>query len=448
MNTITKNNKNDELEFLPAALEIQQTPPLPMARYIVWAIVTFFTIGVIWSWVGYVDIVSVAMGKIVPSSRVKIIQPLETGMVRAIYVKDGDNVQAGDVLIELDPTLTDADQMQTKEQQLALKLDRARILTILDIVDNEEDKDYFLELNDATPSQIKLQKDRINKQLNEYSALKAALKDEKTQRQAERAATVERIKQLDSTIPLVTERAKSLEDLLKDNMVPRVQWLELEQERIEQVQERNVQKNNSRMVDSAIANINQRLSAQKAEFEKTLLTELSDIENRISAFNQEMVKADKRVTLQKLTSPVTGTVHQLSIHTIGGVVTPAQELMHIIPHDDPVEVEAWLPNKDIGFVNEGQEAEIKVETFPFTKYGLVQGEIVTVSNDATPDENLGLVYAMRVSMEKTTMNVKDKVVNLSPGMAVTVEVNLGKRRLLEYLLTPLLRYKDESVRER
>jgi len=441
-------NSDDELEFLPAALEIQQTPPLPMARYIVWAIMTFFTFGVIWSYVGKIDIVSVATGKIVPSSRVKIIQPLEAGVVRAIYVKEGDDVNAGDVLVELDPTLTDAEQMQTKDQQLALKLDRARIQSILEKVDGKDPKDIFSKLIEATPSQIKLQQDRISKQLHEYYSLLEALKDEKKQRQAERGGISERIRQLDSTIPLITERAKSLEDLLKDNMVPRVQWLELEQKRIEQVQERNVQKNNSKMVGSAIANITQRLAAQKAEFEKTLLTELSDVENRIMAFDQEVVKADKRVTLQNLRSPVTGTVHQLVIHTIGGVVTPAQELMHIIPYDDPIEVEAWLPNRDIGFVHEGQKAKIKVETFPFTKYGLVDAEILNVSNDATPDENMGLVYAMRVKMFQKTMNVKDKIVNLTPGMAVTVEMNLGKRRLIEFLLSPLLRYKDESVRER
>ncbi|MCG8379879.1 MAG: biotin/lipoyl-binding protein, partial [Proteobacteria bacterium] len=170
MKTTIRNNYDEELEFLPAALEIQQTPPLPMARYIVWAIMIFFTIGVIWSWVGHVDIVSVAMGKIVPSSRVKIIQPLETGVVREIYVKEGDEVNAGDVLIELDPTLTGADHIQTKEQQLALKLDRARIQTILDKVNNKGEKEYFSKLEDATTEQIKLQQDRINQQLNEYYA--------------------------------------------------------------------------------------------------------------------------------------------------------------------------------------------------------------------------------------------------------------------------------------
>lgn len=133
---------------------------------------------------------------------------------------------------------------------------------------------------------------------------------------------------------------------------------------------------------------------------------------------------------------------------MGGVVTPAQELMHIIPDEDAFEIEAWILNKDIGFVHDGQEVEIKVETFRFTKYGTIDGELINVSNDATQDEHFGLVYAARVKMDKTTMKVEDKNVNLSPGMAVTVEINMGKWRLIEFLMSPLLRYKDESVRER
>ena len=154
------------------------------------------------------------------------------------------------------------------------------------------------------------------------------------------------------------------------------------------------------------------------------------------------------MTLQKLTAPVAGKVHQLAVHTIGGVVTPAQELMHIVPIAGNLEVEAWLPNKDIGFVEDGQPAVLKVETFPFTLYGTIDAEVINVSNDATPDERLGLVYAMRVKMHQTTMQVKEKIVNLSPGMAVTVEVNMGKRRLIEFLLSPLLKYKNEAMRER
>ncbi len=452
-------NKNEELEFLPAALEIQETPPLPVSRYILWSIMLFFIITVVWASIGEVDIVGVAQGKIVPSGRVKIIQPLETGVVRSIYVKEGEHVDQGQPLIELDATLTGADHQSIKEQQLALKLDRARLVTILKelvargegIVERHEGLNpdsQSLIPETATSDQIKIMKQRIQTQLNEYLARGEALKDEKKQRQAERNAIAQRIQQLDATIPLISERAKSLEDMVKKDMMPRVQWLELEQERIEQVKERDVQKSNLASLDAAIANINQRMAALKAEFETRILTELADTENRIAALEQEKVKAEKRFTLQKLTAPVSGKIHRLAIHTIGGVVTPAQELMHIVPDEDAIEVEAWLPNKDIGFVHEGQTAEIKIETFPFTKYGLIDAEILNVSNDAIPDEHLGLVYAMRVKMHQTTMQVQAKIINLSPGMAVTVEVNLGKRRLIEYLLSPLLRYKDESVRER
>ena len=441
----------EELEFLPAVLEIQETPPLPMAQKIFRAIVLFFIFVVVWSIVSKVDIVGVAQGKIIPSGNVKIIQPLETGIVRNIFIKEGDHVEAGQDLIELDTTLAGAERLQVKEQQLSLKLDRARLLTILEQPTTDNGKlttDHFQELSDATPSQIRLQKERVAKQLNEYQAKVEALKDEKRQRQAERNAIGQRIQQLDSTIPLITERAKSLEKMAKKNMVPRMQWLELEQERIEQVKERDVQKNNLLALDASVANINQRLNALKAGFGAGLLNELANAENRIAAFEQDKVKAEKRVTLHKLVAPVSGKVHRLAVHTIGGVVTPAQELMHIVPDKDAIEVEAWLPNKDIGFVRDGQKAEVKVETFPFTRYGTIDAEILNVSSDATPDEQLGLVYAMRVKMYQTSMKVKDRIVNLSPGMAVTVEVNMGKRRLIEFLLTPLLKYKNESVRER
>jgi hemolysin D len=438
----------DHLEFLPAALEIQETPPLPASRFILWAIMLFFSISVVWATVGKVDIVGVAQGKIVPSGNVKIIQPLESGVVRVIHVKEGQHVRTGDTLIELDTTLTGADADQIHEQLMVLKLDRARLLTVLNSIDPDvQDDDYFAGIN-APDVQINLQLQRIRKQLAQFNANLAALEDERKQRQAERAAVLQRILQLDGTIPLITERAGSIKGLLKDNMVPRTQWLELEAERIEQVREREVQKNTLVSLDAASANIRQRSKYMQSEFESERLSELADVENRIASLEQERIKAEKKVFLQRLTAPVTGRVHQLAIHTIGGVVTPAQELMRIVPEEDAIEVEAWLPNKDIGFVHEGQTAEIKVETFPFTKYGTIDGEIKTLSNDATADENLGLVYAMRVKMAKTTMPVNEKMVNLSPGMAVTVEMNMGKRKLIEYLLSPLLRYKDESVRER
>ena len=152
--------------------------------------------------------------------------------------------------------------------------------------------------------------------------------------------------------------------------------------------------------------------------------------------------------MQRLASPIDGVVQQLAVHTVGGVVTPAQQLLVVVPKEHQLEVEAWVENKDIGFVKKGQPVEIKVESFPFTIYGIIQGTVVSISDDAVPQEKVGLIYAARVSMERSAMQVEGKEVRLSPGMGVTAEIKTGQRRLMEFFLSPLLKSVQESARER
>ena len=178
------------------------------------------------------------------------------------------------------------------------------------------------------------------------------------------------------------------------------------------------------------------------------LGELADAKRRGQGLEQDNIKAIQRTHLQTLTAPVDGVVQQLAVHTIGGVVTPAQQLMVIVPREDKVEIEAVIENRDIGFVHEGQSAEVKVDAFPFTKYGTLAAELIDVSDDAIQDEKRGLIFMSHVRLEQTVMRVEDKLINLSPGMAVTVEVKTGQRRLIEYILSPLMQYADESIRER
>ena len=163
------------------------------------------------------------------------------------------------------------------------------------------------------------------------------------------------------------------------------------------------------------------------------------------------MKAGQRTELQTLLSPIDGVVQQLAVHTVGGVVTPAQQLLIVVPQDHPIEVLADIENKDIGFVKEGQPVELKIETFPFTLYGTLSGTVLSVSDDAIPldkDKGGALIYGARVSMDRATMGVENKQVNLSPGMAVTVEIKTGQRRIIQYLLSPLLKSVKESLRER
>ncbi|MGI9303854.1 MAG: HlyD family type I secretion periplasmic adaptor subunit, partial [Gammaproteobacteria bacterium] len=186
----------------------------------------------------------------------------------------------------------------------------------------------------------------------------------------------------------------------------------------------------------------------EAEFRKSILAEQAEIESRLSALRHERIKAETRTGLRQLRAPIGGVVQQLAVHTVGGVVTPAQALMVIVPSENRLEVEAYIQNKDIGFIEEAQAAEVKVDAFPFTKYGTIDAEIVNVSNDAVENENLGWVFLSRVAMNDSTILVGNRQVNLTPGMSVSVEVKTGKRRIIEFFLSPLLRYKQESIKER
>lgn len=437
-----------------------EKPPSPAGRAIAWSVIAFFTIAAVWAMVGDIDIVATAQGKIIPSGRVKVIQPMEIGVVRDIHVQEGQRVEAGDLLIELDPTSTQADLGRLEMELVAARLDEARYRQLdkmtSDVSGGVEPNAMAvpeLDLPDLLAKQvstgaIRLQEQMLASEWSEQQARLAALDNAIESRQADLAATRNEVKKLEGTLPLITRRTNALKVLVAKKLSAEQAWLELEEERVKQQQELAVLKNRIAQVTASINEAKQQRRALDSEFRRNLLTSLSETERRIDQLQQERVKASQRTELQRLTAPVSGVVQQLAIHTIGGVVTPAQELMKIVPESESLEVEAWILNKDIGFVNEGQAAEVKIETFPFTKYGTIDAKVIDVSNDAVTDEKKGLVYAGRVLMQKSAIQVGDKLVNLTPGMAVTVEVKTGKRRLIEFVLAPLLRYKEESMGER
>jgi len=454
---------NHELDFLPAALEIQEKPPSPAGRAIAWSVMAFFTIAVLWALFGKIDIVATAQGKIIPSGRVKVIQPMEIGVVRQIHVHEGQRVEAGDLLIELDPTSTQADLGGLERELVDARLEQARYRQLAQMT-NEASPTFHLSASnrltapslqlpvalsqDADAEAIALHEQMLRSEWSEHLARVAALDNAIESRQADLAATRNEVKKLETTLPLITRRTEALKSLVAKQLGSQQVWLELEEERVVQQQDLASQKNRIKQVEASIREATQQRQALESEFRRQLLTSLSEAERRINQLEKERVKAAQRTNLQHMTAPVSGVVQQLAIHTIGGVVTPAQELMKIVPESENLEVEAWILNKDIGFVAEGQIAEIKIETFPFTRYGTIDAEIIDVSNDAVTDEEKGLVYAGRILMKQSVIQVGEKQVNLTPGMAVTVEVKTGKRRLIEFIMSPLLRYKEESMGER
>ena len=462
-----EERRRDELAFLPAALETVETPPSPIGRAIAFTIIAVFSVAIAWACIGTVDIVAVAPGKIIPSGRTKTIQPFETGVVRAIHVRDGQSVSAGDVLIELDPTMSGAELGHSKSDLMAAQLDAARLRAAL--AGKDDPVTVFTPPDGAPPDLIQMQRHFLISQSAEQKAKVAAIDRQVAQKEAERATIKASIEKLKAIIPPLEERVEIRKNLFNKELGSKLLYLSELQELVGQRQEILVQQSRYGEADAAIAALIETRSKTVAEYERGLFDELAKAEQKAAGLVQDVIKAEQRTTLQKLTAPVDGVVQQLAIHTIGGVVTPAQPLMTIVPAETHLEIEAMISNRDIGFVEVGQDAAIKIDTFNFTRYGLLHGRVLTVSHDAItrekPQEKVvdkpqgaeasssepkgqELVYAARVSLDRMQMQIEDKRVNLSPGMAVTVEIKTGSRTIISYLLSPLIRYKHDSLRER
>jgi hemolysin D len=436
-----------ETQFLPAALELQETPVSPAPRIAMWLLIAFAFIAVLWAVFGRIDVVATARGKIVPNDRTKVIQPIETATVKAIHVADGQSVRLGEVLIELDTTNTAADSTRITSDLVAARLQAARAKALLAGIATGR-VPALERIPDVPPLRFAQEQRMLEGQYGEYQAKLARIDADIARREAELRSTQEIVRKLEQTAPIARQRAQDFKGMVDENYASKHAYLEKEQVRIEQEGDLATQQSRIKELAAAILEGRSQRTALVAETRRLALDSLNESEQKATAFAQDLVKADSRGRLMTLTAPVDGTVQQLAVHTVGGVVTPAQALMMIVPRDNALEVEAFLENKDIGFVNAGQEAEIKIETFQYTKYGTIHAKVTHVSHDAIQDEKKGLIYSVRANLDRATMQVEDKMVNLSPGMAVTVEIKTGKRRVIEYFLSPLLQYKHESLRER
>ncbi len=445
----------EEREFLPAVLEITETPPSPSARMLKWALISFFCLALGWAWFGHVDEVAIAEGRTIASGRSKIIQPAEIGIVTAIHVRDGQAVREGDVLIELDSTITAAERDRLRQDLVAAELNIARLIALLTATESDDgvtpDPVVLREPPSAAarnPARLMMQRRLLLAEIEEQRSRQAGLREEIFRRQAERSTIEAAIARLNDTIPLIQARAEARGELARDGHGSRLVFLEARQLLVEAQHERVIQTHRQAEIDAAIAGLRTQLRTQAAEFVRTRRTELAEAERQAATLAQELVKAEQRQIQQRLLSPIDGTVQQLAVHTIGGVVQPAQQLLVVAPREDRLELEALVLNRDIGFVQPGQPAEVKLETFTFTRFGLIPGEVTSVSGDAIQDEKRGPVFAARIRLLQESIQVNGQLTPLVSGMSASAEIRTGSRRVLNYLLSPIARYQQEAMRER
>ena len=438
---LVKKLSREQLSFLPAALEIEAAPPAPYSRIILWAIVALLVRAIAWACWGQIEITASAQGKLVPGAKVKVIQPLNAGVVQQIHVRNGQKVQADDVLLTLDGTIAAAELERLTLQLQSIEQDISRTELL------QQRLKGVTAATDLTALSLP-QQQALNSSWQEYQAKQLSVQRQIDKLDAEVATTKLSIGRLEKMLPLITEQADSVQQLLAKSLASRSQYLELELNRINQAESLSIEQAKLQQLAAAINEASQQQQVLKAEFQR----QLSDAQNQYyrdaSTLQQELIKAQNTNAQQQLLAPVDGTVEQLVLTTIGGVVTPAQELMRIVPLDQQLVAEGWLLNKDIGFVEVGQQAEIKLESFEFTKYGVIDGEITDISTDAVELEGVGLVFPIKVKLKQHSIKAGNKTVPLGSGMAVTVEVKTGERRIIEFLLSPVIKAVDEGVRER
>ncbi len=430
-----------EYEFLPAALEVMESPPSPIGRALAATLMLLLVLAVAWSVLGKVDVVAVASGKVVPSGRTKVIQPLEIGVIRGLFVNDGQHVKAGQVLIQLDPTSTGADAEHIASDLVATQTEIARLRAA-------GSGGEFRAPTGAGPAIVAANTALLDSQKREQDARIGALDSEIRRKVSEQAASRATITKLEKILVYSHERLQVRREYYEKGFFPRLQLLDIEEQVIAQEQELEAERHREQEAIDAGKSLQRQKAQAEAEYRKTVFGQLADSEKRASGTAQDLIKAEQREKAQRLTSPIDGTVQQLAVHTVGGVVSPAQALMAIVPDDDVLEVEGKLLNADVGFVKPGQRVEVKLDAFPFTKYGTLPGVLESISADSVQDDKLGLVYPIRVKLDRHRIDVNGEQVSLAPGMATTVEIKTGSRRLIEFLLSPVLRLRQESMRER
>ncbi len=435
----------EETEFLPAALEVVETPPSPVGRIVLWTLFTVVVFTLIWSIVGKVDEVAIAPGKVMPVGHVKTLQAEDKGIIKKIYVKEGQRVSAGELLLEFDTTVTAADLERLKKESAYLQLEIDRLLAERDSLPfvPEMQKYQGIEAKD-----LDYQQSLYGSRLSEYRTKMMAAQAGLAQSEAAlRSALAIQDKQV-GLFAIAQEKERRIESLVNENAVATFTLFDHQAKRLELQQDISAQASEISRLQWAIAQSQEAIRLTQAERMRDVTTKLVDDQKQFQSYSEELKKAQSKDRLTRVIAPMDGRVSQLALHTVGGIVTPAQPLMDIVPEDAELLVEAWVANKDIGFVQIGQTAEVKIETFSFQKFGTLDAEVTDISPDATEDKDKGRVYRVLLKLKQAWVEVNGKEVALTSGMTASGEIKIRQKRVIEFFLDPFRQYKSEALRER
>jgi hemolysin D len=466
--------KRSDHEFLAPALEILETPPSPVRMALILAICAFATTSLIWSYLGRIDIIAAAQGKIEPTGRVKVVQPLLTGKVKTLPPPDGAHVKSGDILLELDPTDAIADETDAAKGLASARAEIRRRNAVVDYIRSQETERRLpaIAWDADVPDGLRRREEGILRgDLEQHQAAVASLEAQKRQKEVERDRLTVTVAAQDSLVETLKERVTMRNALASKEAGTMASVIDATETLKEQATQLAMQEG---QLADAVAGI-EVLAREKDKATRVSLSDqlerLGDVERRAEELEQRLAKARNSREQMTLRSPIDGTVQASSITSVGQVATVGQDIMRVVPEGSTLELEVYALNKDIGFIKVGQDAVVKLEAFPFTRYGTISARVTKIATDAIPEPDAArregdpaarqaeatfggaermqnLVFPVTLSLEADHVSADGGNIKLSAGMAAVAEIRTGERRILEYVFSPLVELAEEALHER
>jgi hemolysin D len=459
-----------EREFLPPLLEIQETPPSPVKRWVLWSIIGLVVALIVWATVGKISIVATAPGKFIPDGRVKELQPLESSIVKAIHVKEGDRVQKGDLLLELDPTLSAAEMAANADKYGFNQLEQERLTAEL-----THSKAHYAS-SDQPAGRVALEERMRQARVEAHAAKLAEAKATVEEKASALAAAVATLKKYEETTAIAAEREASARPLVDTGALSRVDYLQLKEDLAQNRNDLSAQVETVQQAQAAAAGAERALEQVERDRVADIYHDLDDRVTSEPALKADLDKSKELYALKWLRAPVSGLVQKVDATTVGQVVTPAQSLVTIVPDGTPLVVEATVSNEDIGYLKVGQPVEVKVDTFPFQRYGSLKGTLISISPDAEDKNaasrdtdtragagsqqtdpardpannspNAGYVYKVHIATEPPHFVVDGEARPVVSGMTVQADITTDRRRVIDFFLSPVVKYLDEGMKVR
>lgn len=435
-----------ETQFLPAALEVTETPPSPIGRAILWTIIAVTFAALLWSCLARVETVAVAEGRLVPTGRLRSVEALEPGQVRTIAVSEGQHVRSGDLLIELDPTQAEADTRSAGTELSTAGLTLARANALLAYAAGRGSG--LAVPPNSPPDAVQAEEQLVAARISAYEAKRSSIAERRQGAEASARSSDAEIAKIQRTLPILRGQLDDQKVLEEKGFGARQKVLQLQQAIIASEGDMASQQARKDEAQAQVASLNSDFAELRQEFVTQAAQERTDAEALTATRGDALEKADQKRRLQTMLAPVSGTIQAVSVTTIGEVVESGKPVVTLVPDGEELVVEALVLNRDVGFVRKGEPVVVKLEAYPFMRYGTIDAVVSEVSPDAIVDEKRGLVFPARIKLLQNRIMVDGKVVILSSGMSVTAEIVTGKRTVINYLWSPVAKAVNEAGRER